>query len=133
MSRTIGLQSVIGCALWLSGCTHAQAKTTPDGPALDMPAPPPRDVEAVDTDVPPPIPPPGEPARRPIPPRRPVATAPRTEPPKTEPPVVESKPDESPKPGPSSTLQTTPAGAEIEMERSIRSTLGRCKILESLA
>ena len=28
-----------------AACTHAQAKTAPDMPALEMPEPPPRDVE----------------------------------------------------------------------------------------
>lgn len=129
MSRAIFLLPVIGCALWLSGCTHAQAKTTPDSPALDMPAPPPRDVEAVDTGAPPPLMLPGEPARRTTPARRPAPTPPPTAAPKTEPkpepPAVESKPEETPKTAPPTTLQTTPAGAEGEMERSIRSTLGR--------
>jgi hypothetical protein len=134
MNRAIYLLSAIGCALWLSGCTHAQAKTTPDGPPLDMPAPPPRDVESVDTEVPQPVPLPGEPARRATSPPRRLPAAPRTEPPKTEskpetpkvePPVIESKPEEPVKTPPPSTLQTAPAGAEIEMEKSIRSTLGR--------
>ena len=41
-------------ALSVAGCTHAQAKTTPDGPPLEMPAAPPRDIEAVETEAPPP-------------------------------------------------------------------------------
>ena len=39
-------------ALLASGCARAQAaKTTPDGPPLDVPAPPPRDVEMGGTEV----------------------------------------------------------------------------------
>jgi len=133
MNRAIPLLSAVGCAIWLSGCVHAQAKTTPDGPALEMPAPPPRDVEAADPEVRPPLPLPGEPARS-APARRPVTPPQRTEPPKIEPkpeppkpePPAEPKVEEPPKATPpATTLQTTPAGAEGEVERSIRATLGR--------
>src|SRR5476649_2090701 len=91
-------------ALPLTGCAHAQAKTAADMPALAMPAPPPRDVELGDVDAPPPVtPPPAEPARTP--------------------PADPAKPDEAAK-GPA-TLQTTPATAENEVERGIRSSLQR--------
>jgi hypothetical protein len=135
MSRAIYLLSAIGCALWLSGCAHAQARATPEGgPALEMPAPPTRDVEAIDTEVPPPLLLPGEPAhranttpaRRASPPVQPPKVEVKPEPPKVEPPpAVETKPEEAPKAAPPTMLQTTPAGAEGEMERLIRATLGR--------
>ena len=32
-----------------AGCTHAQAKTTPEMPPLEMPAPPPREVQPVES------------------------------------------------------------------------------------
>ena len=35
------------------GCTRAHAKVIPDSPPLDMPAPPPREVEPNDTETPP--------------------------------------------------------------------------------
>ena len=115
-------------AVPLAGCTHAQAKSTPDMPPLNMPAPPPRDVEPSDVEVPPPVPLVAEPAHNP--PARPRPTpAPRTEP-KPEPPKPEQPPAEPPKPAeepirPPTILQTTPAAVEGEVERSIRASLQR--------
>jgi len=93
-----------------------------------MPAPPPRDVEPSDVEVPPPVPLVAEPAHNP--PARPRPTpAPRTEP-RPEPPKPEQPPAEAPKPAeepirPPTILQTTPAAAEGEVERSIRASLQR--------
>jgi hypothetical protein len=114
-------------AVPLAGCTHAQAKATPDMPPLTMPAPPPRDVEPSDVEVPPPVPLVAEPAHNP--PVRPRPTpAPRTEP-RPEPPRPEPPPAEAPKPEepirPPTILQTTPPAAEGEVERSIRASLQR--------
>jgi outer membrane biosynthesis protein TonB len=117
------------------GCTHAQAKTTPDLPPLDMPAPPPRDVEPNDAEVPPPMTLVPEPARNTPARPRPAPAPPRPEPPKPadtpkpEPPptpvVVEpAKPAEEPA-RPPTTLQTAPATAEGEVERTIRASLLR--------
>ncbi|MCU1383108.1 MAG: hypothetical protein JWL71_1805 [Acidobacteria bacterium] len=115
-----------------AACTHAQAKTTPDMPGLAMPAPPPRDVEPTEVEPPAPVPLVIEPARntspRPRPATPPVRIEPKApEPPKTEPPpappVVEPpKPAEEPV-KPPTTLQTTPATAEGEVERGIRASL----------
>ena len=134
MIRVLALIALLAGAVGLTGCTHAQAKTTPDGPPLEMPAPPPRDVEPLDTEVPPPMPMPGEPtrrtpARRVAPPREnspkiePRPETPKPEPPTTETPKSEDPPKEPPKPP--TTLQTTPAGSEGVVERSIRATLSR--------
>jgi hypothetical protein len=124
-------------ALLASGCARAQAaKTTPDGPPLEVPAPPPRDVELAGTEVAPaPVPLPQEPARNAPPTTRSRPTPPaRTEPPKpAEPPKVEQPlPPEAPKPAgtneeakPPSTLQTKPASEEGELERTIRSSMTR--------
>ena len=103
-----------------SACTRAHAKTTPDAPPLDMPVPPPRDVEPKVTEVPAPVPvaEEPEPARRA--PARPRPAPPRSEPAPAEPP----KPVEEPT-RPPTTLQTTPAGAEGEVERTIRTVLTR--------
>jgi len=114
-------------ALLAAGCAHAAAKSTPDMPGLEMPAPPPRDVEPAEVEPPPPVPLVTEPARnpsartRPAPPR---AEPPKPEPAKPEPPplVIEPKPAEEP-PKPPTTLQTTPATAEGEVERGIRASL----------
>ena len=116
-------------ALAMAGCTHAQAKTTPDMPALVMPPPPPRDVEPTEVETPPPVSLATEPARntpaRPRPAPTPRPEPPKAEPTKPEPPVVEPpKPPEEP-PRPPTTLQTTPATAEGEVERGIRASLQR--------
>lgn len=117
-----------------SACARAHAKTAPDLPPLEMPAPPPRVVEPIDTDVPAPVPLVEEPQHR-LPPRpatrpRPEpgrAEAPRSETPKPEPLPVPEPPktvEETPKPPPT-TLQTTPAAAEGEVERGIRAQIAR--------
>jgi hypothetical protein len=114
--------------LMLTGCAHAQARTTPDAP-LDMPAPPPRDVEP--NEVPPLVPLGPEPARSaPARPRPAPREQPRAEPPKPESPKPDATAAESPKPAeeppkPPTTLQTAPATAEGEVERAIRATLTR--------
>jgi outer membrane biosynthesis protein TonB len=115
-------------ALPLAGCTHAQAKATPDMPPLTMPAPPPRDVEPSDVEAPPPVPLVAEPAHsapaRPRPAPAPKSEPPKVEPPKPEPPATEPpKPAEEPKPP--TTLQTTPTAVEGEVERGIRASLQR--------
>jgi outer membrane biosynthesis protein TonB len=115
-------------AVPLAGCTHAQAKSTPDMPPLNMPAPPPRDVEPSDVEVPPPVPLVAEPAHNP--PARPRPTPPPRTEPKPEPPKPEPPPAEPPKPAeepirPPTILQTTPAAVEGEVERSIRASLQR--------
>ena len=114
-----------------SGCMRTAAKTAPDAP-LDMPAPPPREMEPNDTETPAPVPLVIEPARstpprpRPVTPREQPARSepPKPEPPKIEPPVEAPKPVEEPIKSPS-TLQTTPATAEGEVERAIRASLQR--------
>jgi len=114
-------------ALLVSGCARAHAVAMPDRPPLDMPEPPPREVQVRGTEVPQPVALPEEPRRTPLP--RPVA--PRPEPPR----AGTARPDtpaqaEAPKtaeetPRPPTTLQTTPAAAQGEMERAIRATMKR--------
>jgi hypothetical protein len=133
-NRRCGLIVLVLAAGLACGCARAQAaKTTPDGPPLDMPAPPPRDVEPTSTEVPPPVPLPQEPARTTLPPPR-QRPAPTREPARQEPPKPEPPPPEPPKPAPPppaeepkqpSTLQTKPAGEEGDVERTIRATLTR--------
>jgi hypothetical protein len=125
----------------VSGCARAHAKAAVP-PALDVPAPPERIVEPLDAEV---VSPPArvpDDAPRPVPARPRPAASPRPEParveaPKPEPPpkVEAAKPEpppieppkvaeEPPKPvAPPTQLQTTPAGSEGEVERSIRSML----------
>jgi hypothetical protein len=108
-----------------SGCFfRAQARTVPDMPALDAPPPPPRVVEGVD-----PVPvPPAEDLGRPV---LPVEPAPRAETPKPEAPArsqpaqeAQAVPEEGPLP-PAPTLQTTPPGGEVELEKAIGGLLAR--------
>ena len=94
-----------------------------------MPPPPPRDVEPSEVvEAPPPVPLATEPARNTPARPRPAPPAPRPEPPKVEPPKPEATPVEPPKAAeeparPPTTLQTTPATAEGEVERGIRASL----------
>src|SRR5262249_50703852 len=122
-----------GLLLPLSGCAKLHARNAPEMPPLDVPAPPPRVVETPETDVPPPVPLPEEPTRHPAGQRR-SAPPPKPEPPKPEPPKPDQTPpptgeppkppDEAVKPPPT-TLQTIPAGAEVEVERTVRSQISR--------
>jgi hypothetical protein len=123
-------------AVLASGCAKAQAaRTTPDGPPLDMPASPPRDVETAGGEAPPPMPLPQEPARnapprtRPTPPpREPRQEPPKPEPPKPEPPAPAAPAPTTPppdEPRPPSILQTKPPGEEGDVERGIRAMLNR--------
>jgi hypothetical protein len=112
-----------------AACTHAQAKATIEMPPLEMPAPPPRDVQPTEIEAPPPATLVTEPARNPPARLRPPAPV-RAEPPKTEPPKPEPPPVEPPKPAdeppkPLTTLQTTPATEEGEVERTIRAAIQR--------
>jgi hypothetical protein len=124
------LSALMLVATLASGCAHAQARTRPDAP-LDMPAPPPRDVEPNDADVPPPVPLVPEPARSaPARPRPAPREQPRAEPPKPESPKPDATAAESPRPAeeppkPPTTLQTAPATVGGELERAIRATLTR--------
>jgi hypothetical protein len=113
-----------------SACIRAHAKTVAETP-LEVPAPPPRIVEASDPDMPQPVSLPGEPARnapsrvRQSPPRV-EAPRPAPEPPRPEPAPVEAAkpPEEQPKPAqPPATLQTTPTQREVEVERRVRAML----------
>ena len=124
---------VLLLALLVTGCARPKAKTVPDAPPpLDVPAPPPRDVETNESEPAQPVPLPQEPARNaPLRPR-PSPPQPRAEQPRPEPPKPEATPTEgeTPKPTeeparPPTTLQTTPAEVEGDVERGIRDTLAR--------
>ena len=109
-----------------SGCVRARANTTPDAP-LDMPAPPPRDVATNDVEPPPPPPVPlaPEPARSaPARPRPAPREQPKPDPPKPEPAAELPRTADDSAKAPT-TLQTTPATAEGEVERGIRASLTR--------
>ena len=122
------------CLLPLTGCTRAHAKTAPDPPdvALEVPAAPPHTIDQPEVEVPPPPPPAPapEPARVAPPRPRPPAAPPR-EPPKPPEPAKPEPPPDAPKASAEeparagSTLQTTPAIVEGELERNVRSVLAR--------
>ena len=119
-------------AFLMSGCVRAHARTEPEPPPLDAPAPPPRNVEARTPEAPPPVtlvepaptvlaPPPTAPSIQ----QRSDPT--RPEPPKVEPaaPVEAAKPVEDPRSHPATTLQTTPAEREAQVEKGTRDMLAR--------
>ena len=130
MKIFLALVLVVGGAT-AAGCAKAQAKVVPEPPALEVPMPPPRNVEATEQpEPPPPVVPPEEPAAPAAPPRPRPAPAnaqrpeSRPEPPRTETPTS----PEPPRPAdetraPSDTLQTTPAVRQAQVERTIRETL----------
>jgi hypothetical protein len=106
-----------------SGCIRARARTTPNPPALDVPLPPPRLVEAAETTPPEPLTLPAEPARSTLPrPRTPPAPAQQTESKPPEPPKAPEEPKE-PKPPAATTLRTTPTQQEGELDRRTRGLL----------
>jgi outer membrane biosynthesis protein TonB len=119
-------------SLFAAGCTRAQAKVVPELPPLDVPAPPPRHVEAAEVEPPPPPPPPEDPA--PPPPTRPRPAPavqqqrpePKPEPPRVEVPApTELKPAEESRTTPPGTLQTQPVGREAQLEKKINDMLSR--------
>jgi len=116
---------VLGATV-LSACAHGQAKTIADLPPLDMPAAPPRVVEATEPQQPAVVSLPDEPrtnlpARPSTPAQKPVEPRP-SEPPKGDQLVTEQpRPaEEPPKNAPPTTLQTTPTQREGEVERRVR-------------
>jgi hypothetical protein len=113
-----------------AACTRAQAKVAPvEPPFLDVPAPPPRDIEPIVAETAPKVGPIEEPQRsipettaNPRPPQRSGPSRPDAQKPDSQ---AEAKP-EAPARGQSATvLQTIPAEKEGELERSIRVQLGR--------
>jgi hypothetical protein len=128
------LGGVAASCLFAAGCTRAQANVVPELPPLDVPAPPPRYVEAAPVEPPAPPPPPEEP--EPAPPVRPraaPAVQQRPEPAKPEPPKVEVPAAEPAKAGesrtqPQGTLQTQPVGREAQLERQIVEMLTRANV-----
>jgi len=131
MKVFLALVLIVGGAV-AAGCTKAQAKVVPEPPALEVPMPPPRNVEATEQpEPPPPVVAPEEPAAPAAPPRpRPApanAQRPETRP---EPPRPENPPPEPSRPAdetraPSDTLQTTPAVRQAQVMRTIQDTLTR--------
>lgn len=129
LTRSLALAALLAAGSELAGCAHAHAKAPADTPPLAVPAPPPRLVEPEGGGAPAPLPLPEEPARH-APPagaaapgRREPARPEKSEPPKPDSPAAAPKPEEPP--NPSTTLQTTPTGAEGRLEGAIRGVLTR--------
>jgi hypothetical protein len=120
----------------LSGCVRAHAKTEPEPPPLDVPAPPPRNVEARKLEAPPPVTLVEDPAPTTLEPPRPAPAAQqradptKAEPPKVEPavPVEATKPVEDSRSQPTTTLQTTPAEREAQVEKRTREMLAHALV-----
>jgi hypothetical protein len=115
------------------GCAKTQARTAPELPPLDVPAPPPRAVEPAVVSTPQPGPPLVE-APQPNTPGTLLSVAPaqRTEPAKPEPPKPATPVVEAPAgveaqraAPPATTLQTISPQKEGEVEASIRAQLTR--------
>jgi outer membrane biosynthesis protein TonB len=131
MKIFLALVLIVGGAV-AAGCTKAQAKVVPDPPALEVPMPPPRNVEATEQPEPPPVvAPPDEPPAPVAPPRPRPAPAntqrpeSRPEPARPENPAPEpSRPADETR-APSDTLQTTPAVRQAQVVRTIQDTLSR--------
>src|SRR5262245_34532126 len=122
----------------VSACTRAQARVNPELPPLDVPAPPPRNVEAAQPEQPLPViavqepvtTTPANPPRTPQPAAQQRPDTPRPEPPRVEqppPPSEPPKPVEDVRGQPPATLQTTPSEREVEVERGILDTLTRAR------
>jgi outer membrane biosynthesis protein TonB len=125
------LRSCVFALLSVSAaCAHTQARTVVELPPLEMPAPPPRVVEANEPPPAPVISLPDEPRTtlrpRPAPAQRTEAPRP-PEPPKPEPATTEpARPvEDPPRPAPPTTLQTTPTQRENEVERRVHALIGQ--------
>lgn len=112
------------CCLWLAvtpACRRPQVVTIPPLPDLEVPPPPPRNVEPPDAQVPQPVTLVDAPARTV---ERPRVTPPPPREAKPEPrpePVVEPRPSEDSRPA--TTLQTTPTDRDAAFEKRIRGFL----------
>ena len=108
------------------GCARARANTVPGGPPLEVPAPPPRIVVPLAVEAEVPEPEPTVPEELPRPPARPRAPTPADIPARpAEAPKVADEVPRPPSPVAPTTLQTTPAAEQGEVERAIRATMAR--------
>ena len=113
--------------LAVSGCIRTQARTSPELPPLDVPAPPPRQIETPVVEAPPLVPLADEPAR--ITPVRPATPPPRPDPARAESAKPETaaadaaKPVEEPPRAAPVELKTMPADKASDFERSIRAQI----------
>jgi len=121
---------VLGCATVAAGCAKARAESAPDGPPLEMPAPPPRVLAPVDQPLPATAAVPEIPIVEPRPPVRPPVRRPngateaeaRPEPPAQPPAAAQAPPD--PAPTETRELRAAPSSAP-SAERGVRELLTR--------
>ena len=126
--------AIVSLTVAAAGCSRLSARSVPEPPPpLDVPAPPPRVVEAADADPPNPgtlvdAPASSAPSSRRPPPRveapKPETKKPESAPPSSPvtelPPVAPTEPTK-----PVTTLQTTPPEKEPALEQEIRTKLNR--------
>ena len=131
--------AIVVSSLTAGGCSRLSARSAPEPPPpLDVPAPPPRIVEALGTDSPAPgtlvdAPTGAAPSSRRAPPR---VESPKPEPKPVDPPptpVTEVPPPPAEPAKPPTTLQTTPPEREAALEQEIRAKMGvAAKTLSSI-
>ncbi len=127
---------VVGVGSFAAGCAKARAESAPDGPPLEMPAPPPRVLAPVDQPLPATAAVPELPVVEPLPPVRPPVRRPNGTPteaearpdPPAQPPAAAQAP---PEPAPTETreLRAAPSSAApssaASAERDVRDLLTR--------
>lgn len=125
------LLSALLVAVLAGGCAKAKVAAVPEGPALQMPEPPPRVLAPVDEPLPssasvPDTPAPNAPRQPARPPaaRRP-AGAPAEAEARPEPPAPTQVATPAPPADPPRELRSAPSAAEALAERNVRDTLGR--------
>ena len=121
-ARRIGAAAIVAAELLVGGCRRPAVRTEPAPPILDMPTPPPRDVEPTDAQLPPLVPLVDAPPRTV---ERPRTSAPATRDagrsePRPESPAEALKPTEEPRTA--TTLQTGSTEQEAELDRRVRAT-----------
>ena len=124
-SRLCGLAAGLAIILALSGCAKARAAAAPEGPPLQVPAPPDRVLAPVEEPAVASAPEPETPAAAPTPPR---PARPATEARPTPPPPAVTAPAPTPAPPPQATATRdlkAPSPANDATERSVRDLLAR--------
>jgi len=127
------LLCLVLAASFAGACAKARAATAPDGPPLEMPAPPPRVLAPADPPPPvaatvpetPPVVEPRPPARPPV--RRPNGSPAEAEArPETPPPApVAVQPPPEPVPTETRELRAAPSSSAVDAERGVRELLTR--------
>jgi hypothetical protein len=114
---------VLGFGLWSTGCATARAARVPDGPPLQVPAPPPRVLGPVEEGAltEPEAAPPAAAAPRPAGP----TPSPRPQPAPPPPAAASTPPAPAPPQPDGRELRAAPSGANAASERNVRNILSR--------